>query len=50
MRFESARKSDCLETEASAAADGEVENSSKATDFKAVSDRNRFSIAYFGLK
>jgi hypothetical protein len=29
---------------------GEIENSNEVADFKAISARNRMSIAYFGLK
>ncbi|GGF46437.1 hypothetical protein GCM10011339_38730 [Echinicola rosea] len=43
MRAETTRKSGCLEIESSAAADGEIENSSEAIDFvrRGGSARNR---------
>jgi hypothetical protein len=44
-----ARKSDCLEILAQHRY-GEIENSHEVADFKAISARNRMSIAYFGLK
>ena len=43
-----ARKSDCLEVLAQRRY-GEIENSNEVADFKAISARNRMSIAYFGL-
>ena len=43
-----ARKSGCLEILAQHRY-GEIENSNEVADFKAISARNRLSIAYFGF-
>ena len=48
MRTVSGIKSGCLETEAKHRY-GEVENSNLATDFEAITGRNRIANAYFGI-
>tara|TARA_R110002050_G_scaffold80058_1_gene171310 strand:+ start:3044 stop:3223 length:180 start_codon:yes stop_codon:yes gene_type:complete len=49
MSVATARKSGCMEILAKHRY-GEIENSNEVADFKAISARNRMSIAYFGIK